>query len=101
MIFISMREHMPRSHITKRFRNCVAQLVDNLRYLGSGTSTTTSVRFSNSETVRARKPASFWRKNAISVVILARDFPETDGHDRSFIIFDQERAQSPPIKITL
>ena len=44
--------------------------------LDSRTRTTTSTRFPRVTTVSARKPASFWRENRDSVVILAGDLTE-------------------------
>ena len=44
------------------------------RVSDSGTKTTTSTRFSHKTTVRARKPALFWRENRDTVVILVRGF---------------------------
>ena len=46
--------------------------VQHLRALDSRTRTTTSTRFSQYWVLLTREPASFWRENAVAVVILLR-----------------------------
>ena len=67
--------------------------------------TTTRTIFHQFEVVRAREPASFWRENAVAVVILLRVLTRmllSVGKKLELLSFyDQERAIPPSIKITV
>ena len=76
------------------------------RPLDSRTRTTTSTRFSYSETVSARQVASFGVKNAVGVVILLRDFAKMSQWPKKVTntvaglsLLNQESAQLSAIKI--
>ena len=52
------------------------------RALDSRTRMTASTRFSHATTLSARKPASFWRENLNTVVILVRGFVVVSKQER-------------------